>query len=165
MNAHTTPDGTRGQAVIRPLQAADIPVVAAWIAQTPLWQRYGITAATAHANLARGLARDDLLLVADTPDAAACGLAWCLHDGMFGRSPYLKQLGVQPGITGFGVGTALLDAAEAACRAAADALFLLVSDFNHAAQHFYQRQGYRQIGALDAYVLPDVAELLYWKRL
>jgi hypothetical protein len=39
----------------------------------------------------------------------------------------------------------------------------LVSDFNHGAQRFYERHGYRRIGALPALVLPSVAELVYWK--
>jgi hypothetical protein len=43
-------------------------------------------------------------------------------------------------------------------------LFLLVSDFNHDAQRFYQRQGYQQIGAIPGYVLPDVSELIFRKR-
>ncbi len=43
--------------------------------------------------------------------------------------------------------------------------FLLVSDFNEDAQRFYEREGYLRVGPLPGLVLPDVAELLYWKRL
>jgi hypothetical protein len=43
-------------------------------------------------------------------------------------------------------------------------LFLLVADFNTDAQQFYQRRGYEQVGAIPAYVLPDVTELIYRKR-
>ncbi len=163
--ANDTPAAT--PATIRPLQVDDIPVLAGWIAATPLWQRYGITVAEARTNLQRGQAQGDVMLVADThvPGGHACGLAWCLRRGMFGRSPYLKLLGIKAAFSGHGIGGALLDAAETALREDGGAMFLLVSDFNSAAQRFYQRQGYRQIGALDAYILPDVAELLYWKRL
>ena len=45
-----------------------------------------------------------------------------------------------------------------------NALFLLVSDFNVDAQRFYQRHGYTQIGAIAGYVVPEVVELLFWKR-
>ena len=41
----------------------------------------------------------------------------------------------------------------------------LVSDFNTDAQHFYERHGYVRAGALAGLVLPDVTELIYWKRL
>jgi hypothetical protein len=43
--------------------------------------------------------------------------------------------------------------------------FLLCSDFNISAQAFYERHGWTRVGALPGLVLPDVAELVYWKRL
>jgi ribosomal protein S18 acetylase RimI-like enzyme len=42
-------------------------------------------------------------------------------------------------------------------------IFLLVSDFNIDAQSFYQRLGYRQVGAIPDYLIPGVAELIYHK--
>jgi len=45
------------------------------------------------------------------------------------------------------------------------ALFLLVSDFNEAAQRFYLSHGYQAGGRLAAFVKPDIDELVYWKRL
>jgi len=150
---------------IRPLKAEDIPAIAQWIAAVPLWQRYRYAAADAQAGLQAALARGDLLLTADVPPAAACGLAWCVWRGAFGRSLYLRLLGVQSGFGGSGLGAALLDAAEQAAAPSTGELFLLVSDFNTSAQHFYQRQGYAQIGAIPGYVLPEVTELIFWKRL
>ena len=81
-----------------------------------------------------------------------------------GRSTYLRLLGVRADFHGAGLGAALLDAAEQAAAHTRD-MILLVSDFNHGAQRFYERQGYRQVGALPGYVLPDVTELIYRKRL
>lgn len=152
---------------VRPLHARDIPAVAGWIAATPLWQRYRFSAPQAEASLARALAQADILLVADVEreGGQACGLAWCLPAGAFGRSPYLRILGVRAGLTGLGIGAALLDRLEQVAAERASDLFLLVSDFNQAARRFYQRQGYRQVGAIPGYVLPDVTELIFWKRL
>ena len=82
--------------------------------------------------------------------------------GAFGRSAYLRMIGAQPGYAGGGVGAALLAGAEST---AGDQLFLLVSDFNADAQRFYLRHGYTQIGAIPGFVLPDVDELIFWKRL
>ncbi|MHB8420501.1 MAG: GNAT family N-acetyltransferase, partial [Myxococcales bacterium] len=90
---------------------------------------------------------------------APAGLAWVLRRGTFGRSPYLKLLAVAEGSRGQGVGAALLAAAEAV----GGGLTLLVSDFNTAAQAFYRRQGYAQVGALPDFVLPGVTELILRK--
>jgi GNAT superfamily N-acetyltransferase len=152
---------------IRPLVASDIPLVAGWVVATPLWQRYRLTEAGTRSSLGQALSRADLMLVADVDheNGQACGLAWCLPEGAFGRSTYLRILGVQANHTGLGIGAALLAHAEQITAQTTNTMFLLVSDFNVEAQRFYQRQGYRQIGAIPGYVLPDVTELLYWKRL
>lgn len=144
----------------REMTPQDIPVLAAWIAEIPLWQRYGITPEKMELSLETAHAAGDLLLVADREDHAV-GLAWVMLKGMFGRSPYLRLLGVQHAQQG--LGAALLTEAEN--RLTAHELFLLVSDFNLSAQKFYQRQGYTYIGALPGYVLADVSELVFWKKL
>ena len=43
-------------------------------------------------------------------------------------------------------------------------IFLLVSDFNAAAQAFYRRLGYEQVGAIPGYVVPGISELIFRKR-
>jgi GNAT superfamily N-acetyltransferase len=78
---------------------------------------------------------------------------------------YLRLLAVLEGAQGGGAGAALLAAFEAEVAKASAHAFLLVSDFNGGAQRFYLRHGYARVGALPGLVLPDVAELLFWKRL
>lgn len=146
---------------IRRLEAQDIPAVAAWVVTIPLWQRYGLTVEKLSEQLEAAL-DTHLILTADA-ETRAVGLAWCVPVGAFGRSPYLKLLGVRPDYAGQGVGARLLDGLEA--ELLGGDLFLLVSDFNHDAQRFYARQGYTQIGAIPGYVLPDVTELIFRKRL
>ncbi len=72
---------------IHPLTASDIPLIAGWMAATPLWQRYRLTEAGTRSALEQALSRADLLLVADVDheNGQACGLAWCLPEGAFGR--------------------------------------------------------------------------------
>lgn len=150
--------------MIRPMLPADLPVLAAWMVEAPLWKRYGLTIEKAIANFEGGLARSEWLVTAEM-DQRACGFAWAIPKGAFGRSPYLRLIGVQPDKAGSGIGAALLDEIEHRAVTISNDLFLLVSDFNDGAQRFYKRQGYEQIGAILAYVVPDVTELIFRKRL
>lgn len=150
---------------IRRLTPDDIPTLAAWMVSVPLWQRYDLRGDHAAAQFETALRHGDILQVADLPDAPACGFAWGIIGGAFGRSVYLRLIGVRPDLSGCGVGAALLDNLEQIAAGVAGDLFLLVSDFNHDAQRFYRRQGYEQLGAIPGYVLPDVSELIFWKRL
>ncbi len=72
---------------------------------------------------------------------------------------------MRPDATSGGIGSALLTEVERRSAEVASDLFLLVSDFNEAAQRFYQRHGFEQIGEVSGYVLPDVTELIFRKRL
>lgn len=151
---------------LRPMTLADVPLVAAWLVELPLMQRYHLSGERARQQFETALTQHDTLLVADVGDNnPACGFVWCLPKGGFGRSLYIRLIGVCAGCAGSGIGSALLDAAEQAAIAANSDLILLVSDFNTGAQRFYRRHGYTQVGALPAYVVPDVTELIYWKQL
>jgi ribosomal protein S18 acetylase RimI-like enzyme len=151
--------------MIRPLVAADIAPVVAWMLTIPLWQRYGLTEAGTQGRFHHALENGAILLVADQPGQAACGFAWAAPQGAFDRSVYLKLIGVHPAQAGSGIGSALLAAVEGRARPHSSDLFLLVSDFNQVAQRFYRRHNYQQVGIIPGYVLPDVAELIFWKKL
>jgi ribosomal protein S18 acetylase RimI-like enzyme len=151
--------------IVRRMTIEDIDPLAAWIPDVPLWRRYGATSENVRGILGRALEAGDLLLVADLPEQVAIGFAWVVPNGAFNRSPYLRLIGVHPDYSGAGVGSALLKQAEAEVSPKSRELFLLVSDFNTDAQRFYQRNGYEQIGAIPGYVVADVAELIFWKRL
>ena len=146
---------------IRLMQPEDIPAIAHWMVELPLWQRYHVTEVGAIAQFSEALRGDDLLLVTGEPDPV--GFAWCLRNGAFGRSDYLRLIGVRADCEGQGIGAALLTEVEA--RAQSRDLFLLTSDFNEGAQRFYRRMGYEQIGAIPGYVVADVTELIFRKRL
>ena len=150
---------------LRPMTDADIPPIVEWMLTVPLWQRYGLQREKTMANFRTAINRGDVLLAAEA-DAQAVGFAWCLRDGTFGFAPYLKLIGVHPEKHGQNIGGQLLDALEAILQDEGyHDLFLLVADFNDAAQRFYQKHGYRQIGAIPHLVLDDVAEFIFWKAL
>ena len=147
------------------MEQADIPRIAEWMVDDDLWRRYRLTRETIAADFERGLERDDLIFVVDASEPA-CGFAWCLPNGMFGAFPYLKRFAVDPAHAGQGLGSLLLDHLEQSLLAdQRRELFLLVSDFNLAAQRFYRRHGYEEIGQVPELVLPGVAELIFRKQL
>lgn len=151
---------------IRPMTFDDIPVIAGWIPLVALWQRYGLTTEQAARQLVDALQKGDLLLVThDDQTSEPYGFAWCMPGGAFGRSAYLRLIGVHPDYTGTGIGARLLEHVETLTKQSSHSLFLLVSDFNVDAQRFYQRHGYEQVGMIPDYVLPGVAEFIFWKRL
>ncbi len=150
---------------IRPLERRDLPGLCADLARLPLLQRYGRDAARLRADLEAALARGDGLLVAEAAPERVLGLAWFLAAGTLGMGGYLRLIALAPEATGSGAGARLLQAFESEVARQSRHAFLLVSDFNQAAQRFYERHGYRRAGALPGLVLLDVAEILYWKVL
>lgn len=149
---------------IAPLADTHISACAALMASAPLWQRYGVTEASAQAVLRQSLSDGGHGFVAVERDAVA-GFVLCYLRGAFVRSAYIRLIGVAASAQSQGVGAALMQAAEAEARQISPDMFLLVSDFNTAAQRFYRRLGYEQVGALPDYVLPSVSELIFRKRL
>ncbi len=149
---------------VRPLVPAEFPALARALAGVPLMVRYGRTPEALEAALRAAHARGERLLVADEGGAIR-GLAWFLTRGTLALGGYLKLIAMLPGAEGKGAGADLLAAFEAETARESRHAFLLVSDFNEGAQRFYERHGYARVGALPALVLPDVAEVLYWKRM
>ena len=70
------------------------------------------------------------------------------------RAPMgLSQLYTDPGVTGHGLGAALMEwALETARARGADAVQLSVWSENHGAQRFYQRHGFAKIADIDFWV-------------
>jgi len=149
---------------IRPITEADVAPLAAALAALPLMERYRRAPAAIAADLRAALAGGDGLLVADQAGRAV-GLCWYLPAGTLGMGGYLKLLAVVGGVQGAGTGARLLQAFEEAVGKESRHAFLLVSDFNQGAQRFYERRGYARVGSIPGLVLPEVAELVYWKRL
>jgi ribosomal protein S18 acetylase RimI-like enzyme len=151
---------------IRPMTGDDVQHCAAMMVATPLWQRYGVTEESASSRLSAGLRDGAIMLVAvGQNNDETLGFVWLVLRGAFDHSGYIPLLAVKPGQRGAGIGQQLLAAAEERTRPSADDIFLTCSDFNVDAQRFYERHGYVKVGALADYILPDVAELIYRKRL
>ena len=154
----TAMDGLR----LRPMAGNDIAALAKLMAASPLWQRYGVTGASAAKRLGDGLAKGATIVVAEL-DGEPLGFCWYVERGAFNRSGYVMLIGVQPDAKGRGIGRALMQYAESVLFAGSADVFLLVSDFNRDAQQFYARLGYHQVGAIPDYVVPGITELIYRK--
>mgnify|MGYP001577750894 CR=1 FL=1 len=149
--------------IVRGATPADLAALATELAPLPLLVRYGHTAERLRTSWQRALERGDSIVVGEQSGRLA-GLAWFSTEGTLGVGGYLRLLAVVPTVHGQGVGAQLLAAFETPTFARCAHAFLLVSDFNKGAQRFYARYGYREVGRLPGLVLPDVDEVIYWKR-
>jgi GNAT superfamily N-acetyltransferase len=150
--------------LLRPIAEDEIAPLAQGLARLPLMERYQRPAERLAADLRAGRARGDGLIGAEVAGRLA-GFCWFLHHGTLGMGGYLRLIAVLDGAQGRGMGAALLAAYEGEVARSAAHAFLLVSDFNAPAQRFYERHGWSRVGAIPKLVLPDVDELVYWKRL
>lgn len=155
--------------IIRQMQPVDARLCAQWMAETPLWQRYGVTQASAQRRFELALERQSTIAIAEREGPGLrhdqlLGFVWYTLRGAFERSGYIHLIGVAPGEYRQGIGKALMDYAEDRVFQQVGEMFLLVSDFNVPAQRFYQSRGYAQVGALPDYILSGVSELIYFKR-
>jgi ribosomal protein S18 acetylase RimI-like enzyme len=145
------------------MREADVGGCASIILAAPLWRAYGLTSEGAarasfsdvFAGVCRGLVAED--------EGEIVGHVVFTVRGTFVHSGYVRSLAVAAHRQGRGVGGALMDAAEAAILDAGPNVFLMVNAENTGAQRFYERRGYRRVGALPEYVRRGVTELLYRK--
>lgn len=97
-------------------------------------------------------------------DGEPCGVVILQDKGMAG-SPYLKSIAVAERMRSRGVGSALLDFAEARYRQEARWFFLCVSSFNTRARALYERRGYIALGELPDQVVDGASEIVMRKRI
>ena len=141
----------------------EVDALAKLMAASPLLRRYRVSEDGARASLSEALRRRDTLLVA-SERGTIVGLAWLIATRALDRSAYLRLLLVAEGRQSRGLGAALLASAERRARAAGCRhLALLVTSTNRPARTFYQRQGYRYVGALPGFVRRSIDEVLYVK--
>jgi ribosomal-protein-alanine N-acetyltransferase len=78
---------------------------------------------------------------------------------------YVQLLGVAAESRGQGVGKALIEFAEQRIFRETPNVFICVSDFNHDAQRFYAKMGYRRVGELPDFIMAGHAEILLRKTI
>ena len=146
---------------VRDARVQETLLLAEAVIAQPLFLRYGVVAAELARGMDAGRASGDGLLVAE--DDAVRGFAWFQPRGGLALGGYLRLIALVPGQESRGVGAALLDEVER--RVPGRHMFLLVSAFNEGGQRFYARRGYVERGRLPGLLLPDVDEVLMYRRL
>lgn len=136
---------------------------AALISGHEMFSEYGMDAEWLANSLRGALEREEPVLIAYVAGTPA-GLVWFLTEGTFHVGGYVRLLVVASSLAGEGVGSALMDAAEAHVFTARQDLFLLVNTNNLAAQRFYSRRGYQRVGELKGFAAPGVDEYIFHKR-
>jgi [ribosomal protein S18]-alanine N-acetyltransferase len=87
-----------------------------------------------------------------------------LHPYGFAGSPYLTTVAVAHSRRGRGIGSQLLDFAEAH-MAGRRFIFLCVSSFNPRAQELYYRHRYVRVGEIPNYAMEGHSEIILCKKL
>jgi ribosomal protein S18 acetylase RimI-like enzyme len=141
------------------------------IAEDPLWQRYHVTLPRARRILRGALAaqrstsraREAGEFAVAHQDKQVVGFVWFRLEGTFHHSGYIRWIGVTPHARGQSVGARLMAYAERKIFARGPNVFLMVSAFNSAAQGFYKRLGYTQVGSISNYAMRGITERLFRK--
>lgn len=154
----------------------DIVQCARIACDSEIGRRYGFVEETLAARMQMRLHKGDVVLVArevDVHESATSlngasrdiiGFAWIDPKGGFGQAPYLKLIAIDASRRSTGAGSLLLSAFEERTKGAGRAWFLLVSDFNDRAVHFYEKHGYAMVGSLPDFAKDGITELIMYKR-
>jgi ribosomal protein S18 acetylase RimI-like enzyme len=148
---------------LRPMVRTDAPACAAIACASAIGERYGFKPDTLANTFAGALDAGGEMFVAEL-GARVVGFAWIDAHGAFSSAPYLRLIAVDESLRGSGVGSALLDEFERRTASVGRDWCLLVSDFNEEARAFYQRHGYREVGALADFARPGITEIIMTKK-
>ncbi|RUP10973.1 GNAT family N-acetyltransferase [Hyphomicrobium sp.] len=145
-----------------PMTAEAAECLGSAFAQIDPWAHYAYTAATLAGFLADeepGTQRFQIIAEQALAGAIVIQSKWL-------RGPYLQFLGVLPAFHRRGLGRSALGWFESAARAdGARNLWVAASEFNVAAQTFYERHGFVRIASIDGLVAEGTAEILFRKQL
>jgi len=159
---------------IRDMNEGDAAACARMVCSSLVGERYGFQPDTMAALIRSALASGAELFVAELPGTAAgqgeqatarlAGFAWIDPRGAFSSAPYLRLIAVDEALRGAGTGAALLEEFESRTAGVGRDWCLLVSDFNVAAQAFYERHGYHKAGELPGFARDGITEVLMVKK-
>ena len=141
--------------IIRPLRGeAEARFCAAFMAASEPWLTLGFTSEQIFQSLTDP-ARE--VHVAEMENQIAGALILFLDGPLNG---YIQTIALHPGWRNRGLGQQLMQFAEERIFRHSPNVFLCVSSFNHRAQKFYERLGYRRVGELPDFLAQGFSEIL-----
>ncbi len=153
------PNHRPSQTIIREMQPEDRDPIIRILTDSDPWKRLGFSAGDwdrIFVPIPPG--RDSFVVEVDE---TVLGIAILRRKFLFGD--YLELLGIAPSAIGQGHGSRLLSHVESLTFARAKNLFACVSDFNDNARAFYRKQGYKEIGPMPNFLIPEYSEILIRK--
>ncbi len=148
---------------MRVMRTGDTSACAAMVCASAIGERYGFKPETMAATLRAAIESGGELFVAEH-DGKVAGFAWIDPRGAFSSAPYLRLIAVDEAVRGAGIGASLLAEFEARTAGVGRDWCLLVSDFNTAAQAFYEKHGYIKSGLLHEFARTGIDEVLMVKK-
>ena len=147
---------------LAPIEGADAKMIAGELIEMDPWRTLNYAAASLESYLsASSPALHRYAIKVDNGGIA--GVVTVRYPWLKGA--YLELIGLFPNRQKKGLGTAVLNWLERETGSQAANLWVLVSSFNDSANRFYLRQGFREIGAIEALVSSKSTELLLRKVL
>lgn len=150
---------------VRALERDDASAIAQLMSAHRLWQARDREEQSR--TIARCFDRGEYGVVVEQIDGNRRVLAGfvIMSEGTFGDHGYIRLIGARRQLIGQGIGTRLLQEAERLfVHRGIRRVFLLCTDWNTAAQVFYERHGYARVGALPDWLDDGGCELIYVKR-
>lgn len=128
-----------------------------------LGRRYFTEEGSARKAILEGLDQGNLYIALIQNECV--GFFYFIPRGCFHSFPCLHLLSVKKEYRSRGIGKKLLDFLENVVCADNSKIFLVVADFNPGAKLFYERNGYRQVGAIPNLYRKGIVEYVMMKEI
>jgi ribosomal protein S18 acetylase RimI-like enzyme len=146
-------------ASVRPYKPDDFAAVVRLVADLDPWKRLNYTASDWERLFETPLQGREAFVI--ETEGSIIGIGVLRQRFLFGD--YLELFAIAASAQGRGYGRALLAHLENVVFRRAKNLFVCVSDFNHLARRFYERNGYMEIGPILHLLIPGSSEILLRK--
>lgn len=130
--------------------------------KSELGRRYFSNVGSGKRAVLEGLEQGNLYIALVNEECA--GFIWYIPKGAFHNFPYLHIISVKEEYRGKGIGKKLMNYVEQLVFAYTEKFFLVVADFNLSAKHFYEKNGYLQVGEIPNLYRAGITEYLMMKE-